>query len=446
MLHCSDYRPSAGLLRDSLAKRSREFVLENSLHVVPYFIDPSRSIYERFVWFLIFNVSVISAAATITTIWQKFQTSPTLTYLHIERENSTLDFPNVYLCFDESHLNFSESHLTPSQAEILRALYTWKGDPPGFGKEEIGEVSGPLGRYLLRVAPDCGEFFSDCEFGQKSLDCADSFAIATPGGVCCEFLSRAIERDDSSWSLRFLPSRYPISVHVTGRPEGPPLYGQQPTYVMNGPSSIQLSLTITKTASSLRFLTRSQRKCDFPEESPSHVHCERAHIEKTFKSKCGCLPWFYASGQAEDCPLSKYQCLSEIDSKELADPNCQMSCDHTAYNCEKIERSGDSSEVRFLSWPDVRFRRSTRFGWLDLLVSFGGVAGCFLGYSIITSLEGLYYFTLRTYCGAVLAVPKSRFNVQVQPRDVKRLQGEAKERVAADGFSDQLKQRYLKDY
>lgn len=136
---------------------------------------------------------------------------------------------------------------------------------------------------------------------------------------------------------------------------------------------------------------------------------------------------------------------------KLADLNCHISCDHTAYNCEKIERTGvgstgESSEIRFLSWSDVRFRRSTRFGWLDLLVSFGGVAGCFLGYSIITSLEGFYYFTLRTYCGAVLSVPKTRFNAQVQPRaDVKRIKEVKEMKVVA--YPDQLRQRYfLKDY
>lgn len=121
--------------------------------------------------------------------------------------------------------------------------------------------------------------------------------------------------------LHILVVRYYIlinsSVHVTGKPEGPPLYGQQPTYIMNGPSSIHLSLTVTKTASSVHFLTRSQRKCAFPDESPSHIHCERIHVKNAFKSKCDCLPWFYASYRSEDCPLMKYQCLSQMDSKQV---------------------------------------------------------------------------------------------------------------------------------
>ena len=73
-------------------------------------------------WILIFNIAAIAAIMTIMTIWQKFQTSPTLTYLRIEREKSSVDFPNVYLCFDESHLNFSTLHLTPVQLSSINIL------------------------------------------------------------------------------------------------------------------------------------------------------------------------------------------------------------------------------------------------------------------------------------------------------------------------------------
>lgn len=38
------------------------------------------------------------------------------------------------------------------------------------------------------------------------------------------------------------------------------------------------------------------------------------------------------------------------------------------------------------------------FGWVDLLVSFGGIAGLFLGFSLLSGVEIIYYFTLRTCC------------------------------------------------
>lgn len=76
--------------------------------------------------------------------------------------------------------------------------------------------------------------------------------------------------------------------------------------------------------------------------------------------------------------------------------------------------SDQKTTVRLLTWPEVRYRRVTRFGWFDLMVAFGGVAGFFLGFSIVVSIEVVYYFTLRAYCGAVLALPKTRFNINLQ--------------------------------
>lgn len=41
------YNPSLDDLRGSLRMRSKELFLENSLHGVPYFADPTRPIHER---------------------------------------------------------------------------------------------------------------------------------------------------------------------------------------------------------------------------------------------------------------------------------------------------------------------------------------------------------------------------------------------------------------
>lgn len=54
--------------------------------------------------------------------------------------------------------------------------------------------------------------------------------------------------------------------------------------------------------------------------------------------------------------------------------------------------------IQFLSWPIIRYQRDVLFGWVDLLVSFGGIAGLFLGFSLLSLLEIFYYFTLRAGC------------------------------------------------
>lgn len=48
------------------------------------------------------------------------------------------------------------------------------------------------------------------------------------------------------------------------------------------------------------------------------------------------------------------------------------------------------------------------FGWADLLVSFGGIAGLFLGFSLLSGAEIVYYFTMRAGC----MFAKNRVNCQ----------------------------------
>lgn len=64
--------------------------------------------------------------------------------------------------------------------------------------------------------------------------------------------------------------------------------------------------------------------------------------------------------------------------------------------------------IGFLTWPIIRYKREVLFGWVDLLVSFGGIAGLFLGFSLLSALEIVYFFTIRAGCmyatGRVLKV------------------------------------------
>lgn len=54
--------------------------------------------------------------------------------------------------------------------------------------------------------------------------------------------------------------------------------------------------------------------------------------------------------------------------------------------------------IEYLTWPIIRYKREVLFGWVDLLVSFGGIAGLFLGFSLLSGVEIVYYFTMRAFC------------------------------------------------
>jgi acid-sensing ion channel, other len=54
--------------------------------------------------------------------------------------------------------------------------------------------------------------------------------------------------------------------------------------------------------------------------------------------------------------------------------------------------------IEFLTWPIIQYKREVLFGWVDLMVSLGGIAGLFLGFSLLSGVEIIYYFTMRAVC------------------------------------------------
>lgn len=105
---------------------------------------------------------------------------------------------------------------------------------------------------------------------------------------------------------------------------------------------------------------------------------------------------------------------------------CELSCANTVYEIEKLTKTyvwltaffscvqntsiifnirrnletnaEKTVSIEYLTWPIIRYKREVLFGWVDLLVSFGGIAGLFLGFSLLSGVEIIYYFTLRTGC------------------------------------------------
>ncbi|XP_015593908.1 sodium channel protein Nach isoform X4 [Cephus cinctus] len=195
-------------------------------------------------------------------------------------------------------------------------------------------------------------------------------------------------------------------------------------------------MKMTQSTASLRLLTRRQRGCIFSDEEETLDCCILRCQKRKILGICGCLPWFLASSEEPECSIQQYSCLIQhADRLQHPKCNCRLPCRHIAYDCirfitKKNFKLRSSCEYVISHWPTVQYQRKTLFGWLDLLVSFGGVAGLFLGYSLLTSVEFIYYFTLRSYCGAVLNTPNQRHNIvrlrTVKPKAQMNLNGKQK--------------------
>ena len=89
-------------------------------------------------------------------------------------------------------------------------------------------------------------------------------------------------------------------------------------------------------------------------------------------------------------------------------------------------------DFHYQSASIVKYRTDVTFGWLDLMVSFGGIAGLFLGCSILSGVEIAYYiFIMLMMLWRKLQKPIETF-LEKQSRRVKTDDGQNKFRKKAE--------------
>jgi acid-sensing ion channel, other len=68
-----------GLLKTSVKYQTKEFFNNSTLHGVRYIAEKGRAFGEKFMWFCFVSIGVVAAFVIIGSLWEKFQTNPTIT-------------------------------------------------------------------------------------------------------------------------------------------------------------------------------------------------------------------------------------------------------------------------------------------------------------------------------------------------------------------------------
>ncbi|KAF2894804.1 hypothetical protein ILUMI_11367 [Ignelater luminosus] len=159
-------------------------------------------------------------------------------------------------------------------------------------------------------------------------------------------------------------------------------------------------------------LAPSQRKCRFYDESDlrhspvySYVLCRMECRASLAKRLCGCIPHFYRHLDGEKvCDVSGMHCLSKYKEILITMKNrcsCYPNCNDVNYVVEDLDTRewflGTNLQWGFKDYPRMRLRRDVIFGFTDVLVYVGGMAGLFLGCSVLSFIEIIYFFTIRLF-------------------------------------------------
>lgn len=67
------------IIKTNLKYQTKEFFNNSTLHGVRYIAEEGRSFSEKFMWFCFVAIGAVSAFVIIASLWEKFQTNPTIT-------------------------------------------------------------------------------------------------------------------------------------------------------------------------------------------------------------------------------------------------------------------------------------------------------------------------------------------------------------------------------
>jgi acid-sensing ion channel, other len=223
------------LVPTNFRHQTKEFFGNSTLHGVRYIAEKGLSFGEKFMWFSCVAIGAVAAFVIIDSLWEKFQTNPTITgialinliikfqfYLFLftlidlgldtDFHNQQMEFPTVSVCpldpFDEDKVNETAYRVLADYEDnyfeyfpILEMLSKLSYENMEMAYQEVSNLKAKLDnekkttlrQLVFKVAVLCEDLFYDCSFRGESIPCCDYFKpIYTERGFCYGFNSRYI--------------------------------------------------------------------------------------------------------------------------------------------------------------------------------------------------------------------------------------------------------------
>uniref|UniRef100_A0A336MSG0 CSON005221 protein n=1 Tax=Culicoides sonorensis TaxID=179676 RepID=A0A336MSG0_CULSO len=381
------------LIQHSYLHQTKEFFSNSTLHGVRYIAEEGRPFRERFMWFCFILTGIIAAIVIILDLWKKFQTNPTITGLDTDFHNQLLVFPTVMVCplkpFDadavqevaEKNFGVEPEMNNTKYNDFLERIPRLSYRTMEHFYEALSNISDEeavkkanFRQIAFMTAISCNNTFTSCKYKDEDIDCCEYFKpMYSENGFCYIFNGKykdtfekeeaiteqySLLETDKKWGLKFVPAVLSeVYLHSYQECSG---HDFKPNVVWEPNFAVELLISMkqTYTTDQARQLTIAQRKCIFDDERTMKYRQE----QYTFT-----------------------ECMRE----------CRIRNSMNAVTDQKMK---DFINIEYLTWPIIRYKREVLFGWVDLLVSFGGIAGLFLGFSLLSLVEIVYYFTLRVCC------------------------------------------------
>ncbi|XP_049825098.1 sodium channel protein Nach [Aethina tumida] len=425
----------------------KEYLLNTSFHGYRYIVERNRHWTERAFWFICCLLSWIATGMLIQSAWTDFQNNA----ISFVVETSYLDwdthFPSVLVCE------------TDNQQKIAEVTDRTYGDPHDYNLDEIVkelvffrglsfytlQICGPeapsvnpdcykknFSDFSAEVRSTCPEIFRKCKWNKEEFDCCKYFApLDTEMGKCYGVNSIQTQT----------PHFYPM---VSNKRTGPgtlmlELNGYSNIYILGEqevPSLTTLTTDILQVTPHIHYqrymaikeienqpevkdVSIQQRKCRFTEETDLDVYpyysysacCVQCRKDAQLRI-CSCAHHLMPNVSfQQQCNIDGLYCINKH-YNELAVLkaywsnrtglvcDCLPSCTEFEFSVIKDDKNGIPYEYAIVELslerlPTERFKRNVVRGKLDLVVSMGGATALFLGASLLSFVEIIYYTSVR---------------------------------------------------
>ncbi|CAH1395973.1 unnamed protein product [Nezara viridula] len=403
------------------------------------------------VWCVAVAMAIWGATKLSLQTWKRFQENPTVVSMERNYKEWNTSFPSVAVC---PHSKYTEETL---QNTVNNAMFSYVKDKKGF-KQFLIELSNVTYGHFDELSFDFKELnprhylkavilskypfvYRVSNSNPEHYNVLDLNNFVSELGICYSYNSDSTYYNDpsywdtNSWynlghfpvfqsspldgdifaQLRNMNSGYQMFIY--GPSEFPDIALTKLESYNKSYKTLDLTALSIVSSEAAEKLKIQQRKCRLQHESNlltspvySYNLCRmECRIRECFKL-CNCMPYFYRPvGQYPICGFNGMQCLQKHTERltKLLDPAtgkklrcpCLPLCHDVNYFIDTDNTMtwslGTNLKLGLIKYPRFRLKREVLFGQTDLLVSIGGSAGLFLGCSLLSFAEILYFFTIR---------------------------------------------------
>ncbi|XP_050087150.1 sodium channel protein Nach [Anopheles aquasalis] len=442
-------------LLSRIVSRTKRFIVSFlssvSAHGVRHLVHGGVHIVERMIWISCISIGVYGMVALSQRIWNRFQTSPTVISMDRNMFLWNTSFPSLTVCslhrIDEEKLEryIQERDFDEDDAEQFREFIVLLANVTYSTFLEL-----PMYKTFGIAGYDYMELLYNLSWNfQPTVNSGTTRTLSvqptvTELGLCLAVNSRIGEYTSYEYwrakrwdrvnepeplvvhpldgevygQLIKLENSYEVFFH--GSMEVAEISKRHYSFPESYYTTVELHALEILTSPNARELSVSQRQCRFTHEgdtlvfSPVYSYnlCRIECRMKLAYKLCGCVPHFYRpvgkrKFRYRICDFEGLRCLGQRADEMITlrskgvdiECGCLPNCDDSNFFIQ-AHRSrewflGANLQWGLTDYPKMQLKRDIIFGLSDVFVYIGGLGGFFLGCSLLTFAEFVFFLTWR---------------------------------------------------